>query len=56
MCWSKKALPGGWGFFWPPDYFWMTGGGFRGGSRKLLGGIRRLLESELKGLPVVALS
>ena len=30
--------------------------GFRGGSGKLLGGIRRLLESELKGLPLVALS
>lgn len=32
-----------------PDGFWRTGGSFRGGTGKLLGGIRQLLESEPRG-------
>ena len=32
-----------------PDDFWRTGGSFRGGTGKLLGGIRRLLQSKPRG-------
>lgn len=35
--------------FLAPDDFWRTSGSFRGGTGKLLGGIRRLLESEPRG-------
>lgn len=51
----RKPCQAAGGFSGPPDYFWRTDGGFRGGSGKLLVGIRRLLESELKGPPLVAL-